>query len=109
MLVIVVVTPITDRVSSLVNQELLFFSAASKPPREVLNDCFADEASWPGNSLHRTWRHGGRLMQITALRSSMMDQTTTGTVSQERSAVGAKMPTCLMRMTLVTQELLRWK
>lgn len=44
-------------------------------------------------------------MHTTALRTSIKDQTTTGAVSQDASAVGSKMATYLIRMTLVTQEL----
>lgn len=44
-------------------------------------------------------------MHTTALRTSTKDHTTTGAVSQDASAVGSKMATYLIRMTLVTQEL----
>lgn len=64
--------------------------------------------SWRGKSFPMNCRQGGKLMHTTALRSSMSDQTTTGTVSQEASAVGSNMATYLRRITLVKQELQEW-
>lgn len=65
-------------------------------------------SSWRGKSFPMNCRQGGKLMHTTALRSSMSDQTTTGTVSQEASAVGSNMATYLRRITLVKQELQEW-